>query len=208
MFSDTVMAAMEAGDKLRVLLRQVAEIELQFGWHARFWAKVDVRGPDDCWPWTRHKTGFGHGTFSKRKAPGVPGALFAHRVAYELVIGPIPAGMAVCHSCDNPSCCNPAHLWLGTKGDNNRDCYNKGRRYQPGPVPYELRARGERVANARLTPEKVRMIVSSDLPHKALARQLGVSDTAVRNVRNGVTWGHVTGIKPDGKPSDTILTTY
>jgi hypothetical protein len=94
----------------------------------RFWAKVDRSGgPDACWLWTA-------GTFRLRNGYGKFGAdpaasrtVYAHRFAYELSHGPIPPGLLVCHHCDNPPCCNPAHLFLGTIADNMRDMSDKGR---------------------------------------------------------------------------------
>jgi hypothetical protein len=70
-----------------------------------------------CWEWTGYL----------KKGYGWTGAGLAHRKAYALAFGAIPAGMLVCHRCDNPRCCNPAHLWLGTNGDNIRDMARKGR---------------------------------------------------------------------------------
>lgn len=84
----------------------------------RFWSKVDRRGPDECWPWLAAKSATRYGVFDKTRA---------HRVAYALTHGLIPEGRIVCHRCDNPPCCNPAHLWLGTPKDNTADMVAKGR---------------------------------------------------------------------------------
>lgn len=83
---------------------------------ADFWSRVDVRGPDECWPWMNAKTPNGYGTvyFGGRMVG-------AHRVSWELTHGPIPDGLFVLHHCDNPPCCNPAHLFTGTHTDNVRD---------------------------------------------------------------------------------------
>lgn len=83
------------------------------------WTNPEV-GPDDCWEWCgRWHTRFGHGRISRgpRGEPGVP----ASKVAYELTCGEVPPGMVVRHTCDRPSCCNPAHLVLGSERDNFRD---------------------------------------------------------------------------------------
>uniref|UniRef100_A0A6M3KRH2 Putative homing endonuclease n=1 Tax=viral metagenome TaxID=1070528 RepID=A0A6M3KRH2_9ZZZZ len=98
----------------------------------RFWDKVDIKGPNDCWEWMagcRH----GYGGFH------VGGkVVVAHRFAYEDKIGPIPNDKLACHSCDNRKCCNPAHLFIGTYRDNAEDAANKGRMHG-GPSPYSVK---------------------------------------------------------------------
>ncbi len=89
---------------------------------ARFWAKVDIGAPDKCWEWQASCNPAGYGGFQFNGRFGK-----AHRAAWELANGPIPEGICVLHRCDNPPCCNPAHLWLGTYADNHRDAVAKGR---------------------------------------------------------------------------------
>lgn len=111
-----------------------------------FWSYVDTSGgQDSCWPWTRGCSGEGYGTFymytgESTRTVGVG----AHRIAKALslqeqgldgVIIELLTDVLTCHDCpngDNRKCCNPAHLFLGTKGDNNRDAYAKGRIVAPG----------------------------------------------------------------------------
>lgn len=88
----------------------------------RFWQKVERLGPSDCWPW-KGSVDRDRGTIwvegRLRKAP---------QVAWELYNGAqFPEGKMACHSCDNPLCCNPAHIWAGTMSDNIKDCVSKGR---------------------------------------------------------------------------------
>lgn len=87
----------------------------------RFWEKVAVGKPDECWLWTAFRNNHGYGRIIWNGK-----AYIASRVSWMLANGKEPQGM-VCHSCDNPSCVNPAHLWLGTALDNNRDAFAKGR---------------------------------------------------------------------------------
>jgi len=93
---------------------------------ARFWSKASRA--DGCLLWTGRLDPHGYGEF--RLGSGRSGrrqTRLAHRVAYEIAKGPIPPGLCVCHSCDVRNCVEPAHLWLGTVADNNRDMVAKGR---------------------------------------------------------------------------------
>ena len=88
----------------------------------RFFSKVNKKGPNECWEWTGSRNEQRYGQFWD----GVR-CIRAHRFIWELFIGSIPDGMYICHKCDNPSCCNPEHLFCGTQQDNIDDMYSKGR---------------------------------------------------------------------------------
>ena len=97
----------------------------------RFWDKVDRRGDKECWPWIGGADQHGRGQFwmegRRHRAP---------RVAWSLRYRtPFPEELHACHTCDNPSCCNPAHIWPGTRSQNFQDASRKGRLHVPQTVP-------------------------------------------------------------------------
>jgi len=93
---------------------------------ARFWDRIDTSG--DCWLWTggTFKNGYGMVAMG-RKPDGRAVNGYAHRIAYGLINGPIPDGLVVRHRCDNPPCCNPDHLLIGTQAENIADAQRQGR---------------------------------------------------------------------------------
>lgn len=99
-------------------------------WRERFLELVDKRGPDECWPWKGRRDASGYGIFAKDRKNWR-----ASRVAWEFANDqPFPEGLFACHTCDNPPCVNPAHLWPGTAKENSHDARAKGR-LRRGPIP-------------------------------------------------------------------------
>lgn len=96
----------------------------------RFWAMVGDVGRNSCWPWIGSCDRHGYGQF-KAKSRTPPKR--SHRIAWELTNGPIPKGLLVLHDCDNPRCCNPSHLRLGTHRDNMDDKRERNRAWKGGP---------------------------------------------------------------------------
>lgn len=159
----------------------------------RFASKVDRRGPDECWPWLPPSHKSGHGEFYVSPERGkVP----SHTFALELATGaPCPPGREGCHHCDNPPCCNPAHIYYGTRQDNVSDMISRGR------IP-----RGTQKPQAKLTEDAVlamRERFAGGESMGILSAEYGVSDglvSAIVNGRRGL-WSHVGGpIRTHDKP--------
>ena len=157
---------------------------------ARFWSKVD-RSDSGCWRWLGGKVDKdGYGKFQiTGRGPRFRGDspvqkdIGAHRLAWQLANDRIvPLGLVVMHACDNPICCNPEHLSVGTQAENRADCGRKGR--EP---------RGEAHHSAKITAAIAMEIAQSNERRRDLAKRLGVSTAIVDQVRRGRTWGHVTG---------------
>lgn len=144
----------------------------------RFLTKIAFDPDTGCWLWTGATCQQGYG-FIKRK-DGVQ--LRAHRVAYELAYGHIPAGLQVCHRCDNPRCVRPGHLFLGTARDNAADMVAKGR---------AARNAGERNGAARLTRLQVAQIRAAAEPYALLAKRFGVTPAAIGLIKRHERWTHV-----------------
>ena len=136
----------------------------------RLLSKIAVKNDTSCWEWTaaKHLNGYGK--------VGSKGRTFlAHRLSYELHIGPIPAGKLVCHHCDNRACINPEHLFLGTHRDNTADMTAKGRH-----------------GMAKLSAEDVRAIrAARGITQIELAKRYGVGQAQISVIRRGERWRSV-----------------
>ena len=140
----------------------------------RFEAKIERDPKTGCWLWTGAHNGNGYGQIwvgNRRR--------YTHHVAYEHLVGPIPAGFFVCHRCDRPSCVNPRHLFPGTRADNMRDMAAKGR---------------ASMRLARLTPggvRRIRQLATTGLSYASIGRRFGVSHQTISRVLSGTTWKHI-----------------
>jgi hypothetical protein len=143
-----------------------------------FWAKVNKRGPDECWEWTAGADKNGYGVFSAKPL----GKYRVTRIMHYLHTGGQPGDMLMLHTCDNPSCCNPRHLFLGTARDNKHDCMAK-----------ERHQRGESHNKAVLTEEIVLAIRASDELTRDLAAKYSVAVSTINRARAGSMWSHVGG---------------
>ena len=153
----------------------------------RLWSRVDRSGgPDACWPWTggnRHP--FGYGLMAVNRRPEG-----AHRVAYLVTYGEIPSDKpAVCHSCDNPACCNPRHLFAGTQADNLYDMDSKGR-----STWRDSKNVGVRNGATSLTDQDVRetrRLAQRGSSQRAIAEHFGIGKATVARIIHRETWRHV-----------------
>lgn len=174
----TGKAGIAAGEHYRYILGHSPTRPIE----ERFWSKVAKRGPDDCWIWLAGTNPAGYGLLHGNNNS------LAHRVSWTIHHGPIPDGMLICHHCNNPPCCNPAHLFLGSHTDNAYDMYNKGRK------PFDNYARGESAGGAKLTNFKVLEIrnrYANGEKQTHIAKDYGVTQSAVWAIVSGKTWRHI-----------------
>jgi hypothetical protein len=148
-----------------------------------FWKNVDIRGPNECWPWlgAKHKR-FEHGRYRWKGQERT-----AHSVAHEITYGPTEGvrgttGILMRHSCDSPPCVNPAHIIPGTAKDNTADMMER-KRHKP--------IVGEKAAKAKLTEDDVRAIRRDPRTHEEIGRSYGISNQNVSWIKARKGWKHV-----------------
>lgn len=144
---------------------------------ARIWRYVNKT--ESCWLWTGGLSkGYGH-------CASHNGTKEAHRVVWELVVGPIPKGMELCHNCpggDRPECVNPAHMFVGTRQDNVDDAIKKGRHVH-----------GERVKNSKLKEQDVRTIrnLFGTMTQREIAKLFNIGEMTISSIKTGRIWKQI-----------------
>lgn len=151
----------------------------------RFWSHVDKDGPipsrrpelGPCWVWTGHRLPKGYGLFYLDRVDEKRKFTYGHRFSYELHVGPLEDRQC-CHSCDNPPCCNPTHLFKGTQVENTRDAIYKGRQ----------------TGNRRLSEQQIRSILlykKNGWSHRKIAEHFLINKDYVSDIWRGKTWAHM-----------------
>lgn len=157
----------------------------------RFWSNVDIFGSDECWPWLGNRNQDGYGRFwLNEKLEG------AHRISWMLVNGVIPVlfdgrSSMICHSCDNPPCCNPSHLFIGNNKINQKDSAVKDQ----GDRGEFLRCKGQNHPAASKTEVEIkeikRYLRKGVLTQKEIAKMYGLAQPTIAAINTGKTWSHV-----------------
>lgn len=159
-------------------MRKPRPIKLTEADIARFWSKVDRCGPDECWEWQAVRSYQGYGWFR------LNGFTYrAHRVAFAVTNG--DTKLQVCHTCNNPPCCNPAHLYAGTQGDNIQQCFAEGRASD---------RKGEKNGCAKLTESdvcEIRALRDDGWLLRKIAEKYGVTKQQVSYICSGKCWKHL-----------------
>lgn len=174
----------------------------------RFWTKVDRRfAVGACWLWDGSTGSSGYGQVQHNGRVQA-----AHRVSYELFVGPIPKGMFILHQCDVKKCVRPDHLRIGTREENAREAVDRGRmatgdrssaRLHPERVP-----RGERQHKAKLTADAVRIIRAEyavGITQRELAKRYGISSSVISEIITGKAWAHVPATEKAARLLDEAL---
>lgn len=151
----------------------------------RFWAKVDIKGPDACWPWAAHRLKKGYGWMHAINGPRA-----SNRIAAVVTgkLSDLDSPLHVLHTCDNPCCCNPAHLFIGTNSDNVADRVVKGRTVATPKY-------GCNNGMARFSESVVRAIRADYRggvgSQSKLARMYGTTQSVISRIVSGKRWGHI-----------------
>jgi len=155
----------------------------------RFWTKVDIRNWDECWEWLAQKDKDGYGRIKIKKK-----CLRAHRFSFFIHNGFVDKNLYVCHSCDNPSCVNPHHLWIGTNRDNQNDLVEKSKIINKKNKSKNM---GEKSHLSKLKEEDViairNLYLDKSILIKDIANKFDITITNVQDIVKNKTWKHVYG---------------
>jgi len=172
-----------SGPFVKTTRKKYCSMRCRDGLNHRFFDRLE-HGENGCWNWTGGTISDGYGSIRFVTDNGKIES-YAHRVSWIIHRGKIPDGLKVLHHCDNPRCCNPDHLWLGTDLDNALDKTEKGR----NNVPY-----GENAGSAKLKSEQVyeiRKLHSDGMPQRQIAKRFGIVHNTVGQIVLGRTWKRV-----------------
>ena len=146
----------------------------------KFWSKVEMLGPEDCWPWRAGITGHGYGGVYVSTPSGLKWR-GAHVVALELHTGQLrPKGSVVMHACNNRKCCNPAHLSFGSVSANVQQAFDQGRK----------KSTKHRAVLSELSVQRIK-IIGRALSVVKIAKMFGVSSSSIHHIRTGRNWSDI-----------------
>lgn len=159
-----------------------------------FWKYVaKCKAYEGCWEWQGYVKPDGYGQTGVR----IQGTRLAHKVAWIVTNGLVPDGMFVCHKCDNPRCCNPNHLFLGTPKDNSQDMTKKGRAasgVRNGMSTHkEARHWGTKNGSAKLTQSAAMQVFIAEGTQRDIAARFGICQNQVSRIKRKLDWAHIHG---------------
>lgn len=173
---------------------QPTRAQLDAGNAAKLLSNIKIVESTGCWEWQGGRDKPPLKPYGNLYTGGSECVIKAHRFSFALFKGEIPKGVLVLHKCDNPPCCNPAHLFLGSHKENTQDMFNKGRQHVRAGVKRPDMA-GTNSRNAKLNDESVRKMRSMYVPHvfgcHRIAKLFGVTKATAMKAIRGESWSHV-----------------
>lgn len=143
---------------------------------------IEIDNDTGCWNWQGGKNQRGYGLIQSKDDDGIWKSRAVHRVSYELYNGSIPVGLLACHHCDNPSCCNPQHIYIGTQKMNMADMISKGRKNP---------SRGANHWKAKVSDDEIASIRDNPDTYSSIGLQYGISASQVHRIKSRQSWKHI-----------------